>query len=579
MKVSIKMKKIFLILCIAALMCMTALAMNGMAADNWSPDSFTNHYRVFVNGTSTPLTDYQVKLVLHNVTGDNAAENIYLPGIVQPNYNDVRFAMSDGTQLNYWMEKPTGTNYATFWVKIPSIPQGTENSVAVDIYYGNSTIGSAANGDATFPLFDDFDGTSLNTSKWTVTSGTAVVNNSQLTLSGSATKIYSIKQFQNNASLSTDFNYINIGYSSEYCGFSNTALTEMCMLAFYNPTKFYTKAAGKTDTSLIAGSIPSMPFKSELKWNRTAVTAKVASNPSVVGIYTPSITLPIFLQGRTGDSFNWLFVRKLVDIEPTIYTPVPEPVADFAANATNGTVPLTVKFIDKSTGFPITWAWDFDNDGVVDNTTQNPTCTYNVPGNYSVNLTVSNSAGSNLSLKTNLIQVNALQPPVANFTADTLSGDAPLTVHFTDLSTGIINSQEWDFDNDGTIDSTEQNPTYTFNIPGNYTVSLTAANYGGNNTVSSHIIVNTPTAPAADFTADKTNGIAPLTVHFTGQSTGIVTAWAWDFNNDGKIDATTQNATYAYSDPGSYTVNLTITNAGGSNSTIKTDYMYPLQIE
>ena len=141
------------------------------------------------------------------------------------------------------------------------------------------------------------------------------------------------------------------------------------------------------------------------------------------------------------------------------------------------------------------------------------------------------------------------------------------------MSTGIITFRAWDFDNDDTIDSTEQNPTYTFNVPGNYTANLTAANYGGNNTVSDHIMVNTPAVPAADFTADTTNGIAPLTVYFTGQSTGVVTAWAWDFNNDGKTDATTQNATYTYSDPGIYTVNLTVTNAGGSNSTKKADYI------
>ena len=186
------MRRIHLIICIAILICVNALVSIGMASDNWGPDSFTNYHRVFVNGTSTTLSDYQVKLVLHNVTGDNVAENIYLPGIVQPNYNDVRFALNDGTQLNYWMEKPTGTNNATFWVKIPSIPQGTENSVAVDIYYGNLTIGSAADGDATFPLFDDFDGTSINRSKWPTASGSSItVSNSQLRFTGSSAKIYS----------------------------------------------------------------------------------------------------------------------------------------------------------------------------------------------------------------------------------------------------------------------------------------------------------------------------------------------------------------------------------------------------
>jgi len=52
--------------------------------------------------------------------------------------------------------------------------------------------------------------------------------------------------------------------------------------------------------------------------------------------------------------------------------------------------------------------------------------------------------------------------PVADFSADPVSGDVPLTVQFTDLSTGDgISEWAWDFDDDGTIDSTEQNPSFT----------------------------------------------------------------------------------------------------------------------
>ncbi len=67
----------------------------------------------------------------------------------------------------------------------------------------------------------------------------------------------------------------------------------------------------------------------------------------------------------------------------------------------------------------------------------------------------------------------------ANFTADNTSGCAPLTVNFTDLSTCLdtleITSWEWDFQNDGTIDSYEQNPQWTYSDNGIYTVSLTVS--------------------------------------------------------------------------------------------------------
>ncbi|WP_214040944.1 PQQ-binding-like beta-propeller repeat protein [Methanoculleus sp.] len=80
-----------------------------------------------------------------------------------------------------------------------------------------------------------------------------------------------------------------------------------------------------------------------------------------------------------------------------------------------------------------------------------------------------------------------------------------------------------------------------------------------------------PPAPTADFTANVTSGDAPLAVQFTDTSTGTVTSWAWDFENDGVVDSTEQNPSFTYTTAGTYTVNLTVANAGGSNSAVRTD--------
>jgi uncharacterized delta-60 repeat protein len=69
--------------------------------------------------------------------------------------------------------------------------------------------------------------------------------------------------------------------------------------------------------------------------------------------------------------------------------------------------------------------------------------------------------------------------PVAHFSGTPTSGTAPLTVDFTDTSTGTVTSWEWDFDNDGTADSTVQNPSYTYSNPGSYDVKLTVTGPGG----------------------------------------------------------------------------------------------------
>ncbi len=76
------------------------------------------------------------------------------------------------------------------------------------------------------------------------------------------------------------------------------------------------------------------------------------------------------------------------------------------------------------------------------------------------------------------------EPYYANFVATPLVGTAPLTVQFTDTSSGdYLESWEWDFQNDGVIDSYEQNPQYTFPDTGYYSVSLTIQYNLGEDTI------------------------------------------------------------------------------------------------
>lgn len=71
-------------------------------------------------------------------------------------------------------------------------------------------------------------------------------------------------------------------------------------------------------------------------------------------------------------------------------------------------------------------------------------------------------------------------PPVADFSASSVTGYFPLTVNFTDLSVGIPATWYWDF-GDG-FTSTDKNPSHTYNSQGNYTVSLIVTNFVGTNT-------------------------------------------------------------------------------------------------
>jgi len=79
-----------------------------------------------------------------------------------------------------------------------------------------------------------------------------------------------------------------------------------------------------------------------------------------------------------------------------------------------------------------------------------------------------------------------------------------------------------------------------------------------------------------DFIADVTNGPAPLTVQFTDLSISQpnpITSWQWDFDNNGTVDATTQNPSWVYNNFGIYTVKLTVSDGSNFAAETKTDYI------
>ena len=79
-------------------------------------------------------------------------------------------------------------------------------------------------------------------------------------------------------------------------------------------------------------------------------------------------------------------------------------------------------------------------------------------------------------------------------------------------------------------------------------------------------VVNQARLPQSQFTANTTQGKAPLTVQFTDQSVSAgTTSYTWDINNDGIVDYTDRNPVHTYQTPGTYTVKLTVTNSSGSD--------------
>ncbi len=419
------------------------------------------------------------------------------------------------------------------------------------------------------------------------------------------------------------------------------------------------------------------------------------------------------------------------------FGPTVAPAIDFYADVITGFAPLTVNFFGVAAGgTPTYWLWDFDNDGETDILNdQNPSWTFDVPGYYSVKLFAPMGDENYQEIKTNYIHVlesiqnsaslsgkvtdattgypvagatvtlgdstkitdsegnyafinMPISDLVADFTGLPRSGEAPLTVQFTDLSAQgrlYLTAAKTGYINYSTFVTLPQGNT-TMDI----SLSPTIAEGGmrvvlnwGQTPYDLDIYLKTPEiegsfyqvyysnkgsatiAPYANLDVDDRSGYGPetITIHdlFSGvyrcyihnysgtpaltQSAGVVqiyndtglletvnvplsgegrywyigdidgatgnvtiyntiqesapgssasspltlpakepldridaspvavTTWAWDFDNDGDVDATTQNPQYTYTEPGVYSVKLTVSDGEQQDTKTRTEYI------
>lgn len=254
--------------------------------------------------------------------------------------------------------------------------------------------------------------------------------------------------------------------------------------------------------------------------------------------------------------------------------------ADFSASPTDGIPPLTVRFSGSGVNVS-SWVWDF-GDGS-SSTDQNPVHVYTELGSYTVSLTTIRTIRvppfvvTEKVTKKDYINVHEQVAPAADFNASQTSGQAPLTVNFSDISvkgSGIIKIWRWNFGDGNSSDL--QNPQYVYNAPGNYTISLKVTdNLGGSDSISKTDYISVYLSPVAEFSAYPVQGKMPLSVKFSDESikgSGDINQWQWDFG-DGNTSPN-QNPEHVYTVAGTYNVSLSVKdNLKGANSIAKTGYI------
>jgi len=185
---------------------------------------------------------------------------------------------------------------------------------------------------------------------------------------------------------------------------------------------------------------------------------------------------------------------------------------------------------------------------------------------YTVNATEAGTCKSSDSIS---VRVNPT--PVANFSADSLSGCYPVCVNFTDLSTvasGNISNWLWNFGNGDT--STNSTLNYCYKTPGAFTVSLKITTKEGcSNTKSILSLINVYEPPHSIFSIYPiaTDQFNP-TITFTNQSTDVygIQTWEWEFG-DGTDTGAVISLSHTYADTGTFCTTLIVTNIHGCHDT------------
>ena len=339
-----------------------------------------------------------------------------------------------------------------------------------------------------------------------------------------------------------------------------------------------------TDTTTNSPNTWNWSYQGIKNGNVTKTIFSQSQNPlvSFYGANNYSITMNATNANGGNDTTQTTWIN--VSASPSL------PVPSFTSNVTSGTAPTAVSFTDTSVLNPTGWIWSFTNATPGNNTLtqfsvlQNPMQVFG-GGNWNIFLNVTNSSGYNTTTNNYWINISAPgTPPVASFTYTPSSGTSPLSVSFTDTSTGAPTSRNWTFrnatgNNTPISFSTVQNPVQVFGI-GNYSIALNATNAIGSNisAQASWVNVSAPIIPlVSSFTVNTTSGNANLPVLFTDTTTGSPITWNYTFrnvtgNNTPIVFSQVQNPIRVFG-IGNYAISLNTTNSNGYNISSQTTWI------
>jgi large repetitive protein len=211
-------------------------------------------------------------------------------------------------------------------------------------------------------------------------------------------------------------------------------------------------------------------------------------------------------------------------------------------------------------GIIAVYEWDFDSDGTIDSFDEHPLYAYPVEGNYVAELCVEDDVGSR-DCDTTDILVNL--PPVAEANGP-YDNEPGVNIQFDSTGSydpdGTIVLYEWDFDNDGVVDSNDPNPVYAYGDSGDYTPELCVEDdYGARDCDTADSMINLP--PVADANGPyyyEVNETFTLDSSASYDLDGTIVSYEWDLDGDGVVDSYLESPQIMYNTYGDFSVELCV---------------------
>ena len=236
-------------------------------------------------------------------------------------------------------------------------------------------------------------------------------------------------------------------------------------------------------------------------------------------------------------------------VKEVVVGPGEKPVAKFTLPLKAVNIGQEITLTDQSTGMIESRAWDM-GDGTVIATSQ---CkhAYKKAGEFIVSLTVTGPAGSGTAKEK--IKVNEAKCDFSVRPDKPKDGDL---VTFVNDSASGYRDWRWEF-GDG-ANSNDKSPQHKYAKPGEYPVKLTAIGPDGKTQTVSKSVTVVPIPPKAEFDLPVSTIYIPTPIRLSHRSSGTITKVVWNMGDGTKIE--TDVAEHEYSQPGEYSITLTVSN-------------------